>query len=667
MCGIVGKLYPQADRPVEPEALRAMCESLVHRGPDDAGYYLKGNVGLAMRRLSIIDVDTGKQPIHGEDRDVWTVFNGEIYNFPELRRELEARGHHFYTRTDTEVIVHLYEDYGLDFVRHLNGMFAIALWDQRRRRLVLARDRLGIKPLFYAQLPDRLLFGSEIKAILADDLQPTLDWQALSHYLSLLYIPAPYTIYREIRKLEPGHILVWEAGQSAVRQYWDLSQVRPSAVDRRQLATVEADLLDLLTEAVRCHLISDVPLGVFLSGGLDSSTIVAVMRRAHNGPIKTFSIGFDDPSYDERSHARLVARHFETDHTELTVRPDVADVLPRLVHHFDEPFGDSSAIPTYYLSKLARRDVTVALGGDGGDEVFAGYVTYQADKLARLYDRLPGFLTRRLAPALARRLPVSDGKVSLDCKARRFVENALLEPGRRHYAWKAFFADGLKRAVLSGDVLAALDGASDTYQVFGSCYGRVRHHDWLNAFLYADTKVYLADDILVKVDRMSMAHSLEVRVPLLDYRVVEYVFGLPGHVKMPGFGLKRLLKRTMRGLLPEGTLRRGKGGFNVPIPVWLKHELRPLLQEYLAPDRLRRQGIFNPTTVSRLVSDHLEGTADYSRNIWALLVFSLWHERQTGRRHVGGGSGNGLALGTVVSEDDPGRQLGYAWRPGQAE
>src|SRR5438309_2305899 len=294
MCGIVGKLYPQADRPVEPEALRAMCESLVHRGPDDAGYYLKGNVGLAMRRLSIIDVDTGKQPIHGEDRDVWTVFNGEIYNFPELRRELEARGHHFYTRTDTEVIVHLYEDYGLDFVRHLTG----------------------------------------------------------------------------------------------------------------QLATLEADLLDLLTEAVRCHLISDVPLGVFLSGGLDSSTIVAVMRRAHNGPIKTFSIGFDDPSYDERSHARLVARHFETDHTELTVRPDVADVLPRLVHHFDEPFGDSSAIPTYYLSKLARRDVTVALGGDGGDEVFAGYVTYQADKLARLYDRLPGFLTRRLAPALALRLPV---------------------------------------------------------------------------------------------------------------------------------------------------------------------------------------------------------------------------------------------------------------------
>jgi len=335
-------------------------------------------------------------------------------------------------------------------------------------------------------------------------------------------------------------------------------------------------------------------------------------------------------------------------------------VLPRLVHHFDEPFGDSSAIPTYYLSKLARRDVTVALGGDGGDEVFAGYVTYQADKLARLYDRLPGFLTRGLAPALARRLPVSDGKVSLDFKARRFVENALLEPGRRHYAWKAFFADGLKRAVLSGDVLAALDGASDTYHVFGSCYERVRHHDWLNAFLYADTKVYLADDILVKVDRMSMAHSLEVRVPLLDYRVVEYVFGLPGHVKMPGFGLKRLLKRTMRGLLPEGTLRRGKGGFNVPIPVWLKHELRPLLQEYLAPDRLRRQGIFNPTTVSRLVSDHLEGTADYSRNIWALLVFSLWHERQTRRSHVGGSSGNGLALGAVVPEDDPGRQVGCA-------
>lgn len=631
MCGIAGKLYRQEDRPVTFGALAAMCETLVHRGPDDEGFYLNGNVGLAMRRLSIIDVNTGKQPIHNEDRTIWTVFNGEIYNFPDLQRHLEARGHRFYTRTDTEVIVHLYEEYGLDFVRSLNGMFAIALWDESRRQLVLVRDRLGIKPLFYAQLADRFLFGSEMKAILADGLEPTIDLPALGHYLSLLYIPAPHTIYREIRKLEAGHILTWQGGQTTLRRYWDLSQVQPSAVAHRRSGAIQAELLGLLTDAVRCHLISDVPLGVFLSGGLDSSTVVALMRRVHNGPMKTFSIGFNDPSYDERPYARLIAKRFETDHTELTITPDVAGLVPNLVRSFDEPFADSSAIPTYYLCQLTRPHVKVALGGDGGDEAFAGYLTYQADKLAHLYDRLPSFLTRRLLPALVHRLPVSDGKVSFDFRARRFVDNALLEPGRRHYAWKAFFDDGLKRAVLSDDVLTVLDGCLDTYRVFQRYYEEVCHHDELNAFLYVDTKVYLADDILVKVDRMSMAHSLEVRVPLLDYRVVEFMFGLPSHLKMPGLSLKHLLRTTMRGVLPQQTLKKPKGGFNVPLPVWLKHELRPMLHEYLSPARIREQGIFKPETVSRLVSDHLAGRADYSRNLWALLVFNLWYEGRTNR------------------------------------
>jgi len=630
MCGIAGKVYHQQERPVEPEALAAMCETLVHRGSDDKGFYLEGNVGLAMRRLSIIDLDTGKQPIHNEDCTVWTVFNGEIYNYPELRRELEAHGHRFYTRTDTEVIVHLYEEHGLDFVHHLNGMFAIGLWDETRRQLVLARDRLGIKPLFYAHLPERLLFGSEIKAILADGLHPTTDLDALSHYLSLLYIPAPHTIYREVRKLEAGHVLVWRDGQITVRRYWDLSQFLSSAADRRQPADVEAELLELLTDALRRHLISDVPLGVFLSGGLDSSSIVALMRRAHNGPIKTFSIGFNDPSYDELHYARLIAQRFETEHTELTVTPDVAELMPKLVYCFDEPFADSSAIPTYYLSQLTRRDVTVALGGDGGDEIFAGYLTYQADKLARLYDRLPDFLARRILPALVHRLPVSDGKISLDFKARRFVDNALLEPGRRHYAWKAFFDDSHKRAVLSDDVLTALDGSLDSYPLFQRYFEEAGHHDPLNAFMYADTKVYLPDDILVKVDRMSMAHSLEVRVPFLDYRVVEFMFGLPGRLKMPGLNLKHLLKKTMRGMLPPQTLKKPKGGFNVPIPRWLKHELRPLIEHYLSASRIKAQGIFRPETVSRLVCDHLAGRANYSRNIWALLVFNLWHESSLG-------------------------------------
>jgi asparagine synthase (glutamine-hydrolysing) len=625
MCGILGKVYHAPDRPVERETLTTMAATLVHRGPDDAGFYVDGNVGLAMRRLSIIDVATGRQPICNEDRTVWTVYNGEIYNFQELQRELQRRGHRFYTGTDTEVIVHLYEDHGLDFVQHLNGMFAVALWDERRRRLVLARDRLGIKPLFYAQLADRFLFGSEIKAILADGLGPSLDLQALSQYLSLLYVPAPRTIHREIRKLEAGHVLVLRNGQITTHQYWHLERI-PPAVDLRGPADVDRQLLELLTEAVRCHLISDVPLGVFLSGGLDSSTVVALMRRAHNGPIKTFSVGFDDPSYDERPHARLVARRFDTEHAELTVTPDVADVVPKLVHHFDEPFADSSAIPTYYLCQLTRRHVTVALGGDGGDEVFAGYVTYQADRLARLYERLPRVVTRRLLPALARSLPVSEGKVSLDFKARRFVENGLLEPGRRHYAWKAFFDDALKRAVLSEDALTDLGGELDTYPVFQRYYDEVRHRDPLNRFLYADTKVYLPDDILVKVDRMSMAHSLEVRVPFLDFRVVEFMFGLAGALKMPALELKRLLKHVMRDILPAPILRKPKAGFHAPLPRWLKHELRPLVAEHLSPERVRADGLFRPRAVSTLVSEHLSGRANYSRNIWALLCFSLWHD-----------------------------------------
>ena len=626
MCGIVGKVYREPGRRVEPEALDAMCQTLVHRGPDDAGAYLDGHVGLAMRRLAVIDVDAGRQPIHNEDRTVWTVYNGEIYNFAELRHELETRGHRFSTRTDTEVIVHLYEERGLDFVQALNGMFAIALWDTARRRLVLARDRLGIKPLYVAELPDRLLFGSEIKALLADGLRPTIDLEAVNLYLSLMYIPAPHTIYREIRKLEPGHLLVWQHGQLTDHRYWNLAEAAERSGPREPAAAAEA-LLPLLTDAVRRQLIADVPLGAFLSGGLDSSTVVALARRVHSGTIKTFSIGFDDPSYDERADARLLARRFETEHTELTVTPDAAGLVPRLVEHFDEPFADASAIPTYYLSQLTRRHVTVAVGGDGGDELFAGYVTYRADKLARWYARLPRPVAGRLIPALVRRLPVSEGKVSFDFKARRFVASALLDADRRHYAWKAFFDDAMKQAVLSDDVLRRLDGSLDAFGVFQRRYDEVPGADALNRALYVDTAVYLPDDILVKVDRMSMAHSLEVRVPLLDHRVVEFAFGLPGTLKMPGLTLKSLLKRTMRGILPRATARKRKAGFNVPMAAWLKRDLRPLVDEYLSPHRVQSEGFFRPQTVAGLVADHLAGRADYSRNIWALLIFAVWRER----------------------------------------
>lgn len=633
MCGITGKLYYQAERLVEPEALTAMCQQLIHRGPDDDGYYLNRNIGLAMRRLAIIDLPGGKQPIHNENRTVWAIFNGEIYNFSDLRHNLEQRGHRFYTRSDTEVIVHLYEEYGIDFPRHLNGMFAIALWDETERRLVLTRDHLGIKPLYYATLPDRLLFGSEIKSIRADHPQLTVDLEALNLYLSLLYIPAPYSMYREIRKLEPGHTLVWQDGHIRLQRYWNLAAVEQ--FDRRlSLGELQEELRTLLSDATRRQLVADVPVGIFLSGGIDSSTVVAFARQVHNGSLRTFAIGFDDPSYDETAYARLIAERFGTEHTEMTVRPDAASLVPKLVDHFDEPFADSAAIPTYYVSQLARPHVTVALGGDGGDEIFSGYLTYQADKLARLYDKLPHAISRRLIPSLVQRLPVSDTKVSFDFKARRFVEHALLEPGQRHYAWKAFFNESLKRALLAPELLDSLNGHLLGYEPYRQQYEAVPHLDPISRFQYADTKVYLPDDNLVRVDRMSMAHSLEVRVPLLDHRVVEFAFRLPGRLKMPGLRLKHFLRETMRPILPAEILDRRKRGFNVPMSRWLKHELRPLVDTYLAPGTIQRQGYFQPGAVLQLVHEHMAGRADYSRNIWALLLFNLWVEQQQSQRRA---------------------------------
>jgi asparagine synthase (glutamine-hydrolysing) len=626
LCGIAGIVYSEAGRAVEAHRLAAMGQSLVHRGPDDAGCYVRGPVGLAVRRLAVIDVTGGHQPIHNEARTVWVICNGEIYNFRQLRRALEARGHCFTTRSDTETIVHAYEEYGLDFVAQLRGMFAIALWDERERRLVLARDRLGIKPLHYAALSDRLLFGSEIKALRAADVAFTLDPQALSVYLSLLYIPAPLTIYREVRKLEPGHMLIWQDGRMQVRRYWALGEVEPFP-PRTPAAELRQALRETLGEAVRSQLVADVPLGIFLSGGLDSSTVVALARQAWSGRLRTFSVGFDQPSYDERRYARQVAQRFETEHAEIVVRPDAPGLAQRLAAHFDEPFADSSAIPMMFLSALARQHVTVALGGDGGDELFAGYMTYQADKLACLYDRLPGGLTHMLVPALVRRLPVSEDKVSFDFKARRFAAHALLEPGRRHYAWKAFFDDALKQRLLQPDLAAALDGAVDGYPAFHRHYEAVPQFDALTRFQYADTMVYLPDNNLTKVDRTSMAHSLEVRVPLLDERVAEFAFRLPGRLRMPGLRLKHFLRQSVGDLLPAGVRTRPKGGFNVPMSHWLKAELRPLVDHYLSAEVIGGQGYFRPEVVAGLVDEHLAGRADHSRQLWALLMASLWVEQ----------------------------------------
>jgi len=622
VCGIVGKLNTDRTRAVDPWLIRAMCETLVHRGPDDEGIHVDGPVGLGMRRLSIIDLAGGHQPMSNEDGTIWVVFNGEIYNYRDWKPALEARGHRFSSNSDTEVIVHLYEEYGDEFVHHLRGMFAIALWDKRREALTLVRDRIGIKPLYYSAQGDRLLFGSELKALLPDGLPREIDPQALHEFLSYNYIPGPRTIFKAVKKLQPGHRLVASRGRITVEPYWRPEPVSSPDGRAKPVAYYVERLTDLLKEAVRYRLISDVPLGVFLSGGIDSSTVVAVMREVSSDPIKTFSIGFEHESYNELPHARLVARHFETEHHEFTVAPNVVDLLPKLVRFFDEPFADSSAIPVYYLSELARRHVTVALGGDGGDEIFAGYETYTAYKLASLYRSLPKTL-RAAIPPLVARLPVSHAKISFDYKAKRFIQNALLPPERAHYAWKVIFSDDMKRHLYAAEP----DGrVQDPFLVFERELAQCRAETGLSRLQYVDLRVYLPDDILVKVDRMSMAHSLEVRVPLLDHKLVEFAATIPPDLQLRGLRKKYLLKRAMTHRLPATILNRKKGGFNVPVPVWLRHDLHDYVRDVLSEKRLREQGFFHPQYVHGLITDHVNMGVDYSRNIWGLLIFALWYD-----------------------------------------
>ena len=626
MCGLTGKIYLNPGRCVESDILTKMCRTLSFRGPDEEGYYTKDNAGLGARRLSIIDVDGGHQPICNETQTVWAIQNGEIYNFEELTKKLRRMGHTFATRSDTEVIVHLYEEYGTDFVKHLEGMFAIAVWDEKEKKLVLARDRMGIKPLFYANFTDQFLFGSEMKAILA--ARPpnlTLNTDALNYYLSLLYIPAPHTIYNEIHKLEPGRILIFQNGKLEMQRYWSLAQV--STFDDYSVTQLQKQLRELLIAAVERQLVSDVPLGFFLSGGLDSSIVVAGAREVHNNQIKTFSVGFDDPSYDETLYAQTVARHLHTDHTNITLKPDFNQVIHELADHFDEPFADSSAIPTYYLCELTRKHVTVALSGDGGDELFAGYLTYQADKLAHFYDRIPRLLSEKTIPWLVNQLPVSDTKVNFGFKARRFAGQALLEPGQRHFAWKAFFDAHLKESLLQKSLLDPLVENLDGYLPYKQYYEEAHQFEEITRFQYTDTMVYLIDNNLAKVDRISMAHSLEVRVPLLDTDVVEFAFKLPDQLKMPGMKLKHFLKESVKDMLPEEIINRPKKGFNVPMPRWLKDGLKPAVNHYLSSEVVNKQGYFNAHTVRHLVDSHMSGKADYSRNIWALLMFNLWVEK----------------------------------------
>jgi asparagine synthase (glutamine-hydrolysing) len=628
MCGITGMVVDGAREPVAGERLLEMCRSLCHRGPDDEGLYRGDGVGLAVRRLAVVDVAGGHQPVRNEAGTVHVVFNGEIYNHVELRRQLTQRGHRLTSAADSEVIPHLYEEYGPDFPRRLEGMFAIAVWDEALRQLVLCRDRLGIKPLYYATRADRVVFGSEIAAILAGGVSATVDVQALSDYLSLMYIPGPDSVYREVRKLEPGTTLVRRDGTQTIRRYWRLSDVEP----RRDLSAKAAReaLRDLLVESVERHLMSDVPLGFFLSGGMDSGSVVAAARQARpDAVLSTFTVGFADPSYDERSEAARVARHLGTNHTALVVAPQPADVVDKILPIFDEPFADASIVPTYYLCELARQQVTVALNGDGGDELFAGYLSYRADKLARHYRRLPRAVTGRLAPALLRLVPVTHARSLLDFKVRRFVENATQDPCRSHYLWRVVFREDHKARLLHPDVFAEL---ADSYRTHERHDRAATTFDALTRFQYTDTNVYLVDDVLTKADRISMAHSLEVRVPLLATSLVEFAFSLPGRLKMPGYQTKPLLRGAMADALPPGIARIGKKGFNAPLARWLTGPLRPLVREYLSRDVLRRQGFLRYEAVDALVRRHLDGVAEHGREIWTLLVFTLWAEQHKVQR-----------------------------------
>jgi asparagine synthase (glutamine-hydrolysing) len=633
MCGIAGIVdrdLPASDiRPI----VQRMTDAIEHRGPDDEGAFVSDGAGLGMRRLSIIDVAGGRQPISNEDGSVQVVFNGEIYNYLELRRDLSRRGHVFRTNSDTEVIAHLYEEKGVASFADLRGMFGIALWDQRTRRLLLARDRIGKKPLFYARRGDALLFGSEIKAILAAD--PTLaepDADSLMPYFQYGFVPEPRTMFRHIRKLPAAHWLVYERGEITLAPYWRLNFEEDQTVPSRSERVVE-ELDALLEEAVRIRLMSEVPLGIFLSGGLDSSAIVAYAHKAGLRPIKTFTIGFDRRQWDESADAQVVARHFGTDHHVLRLsEQDLARSLPdtvlTLVRHFDEPFGDSSALPTYYVSKLAREHVTVILSGDGGDELFAGYSSYKGIRFAEHYKRVPRWLGRQRLPALvegaARWLP--RGRRYGALRAARVLRDSELPFETSYFNKGSLCRPHLLRQLLTNDVADRLDRpglpafADDIHAVLRSGLPNVSKAGYL------DLRIGLLEDMLVKVDRMSMAHSLEVRSPLLDHRLVDFVVRLPPSLKLRGWQTKAILRDTIRRYLPPATLRKRKQGFAVPLREWLRTGLREMVGDFLeSANGPLPKDVFNDATIRRLLREHRRGEADHSAAIWLLLNYAAWH------------------------------------------
>jgi asparagine synthase (glutamine-hydrolysing) len=617
MCGIAGRFNFDPLRPVDPDVLEAMTDAVAHRGPDAAGHHLAPGIGLGHRRLSIIDLSTGDQPLCNETGTVWTVFNGEIYNFADVRGELEAAGHRFKTSSDTEIIVHGYEEWGERAVERFRGMFAYAVWDAVRRRLVLARDRVGVKPLYYAELPGRgVVFGSELKSLLADPDVPR-EWrpEAIDAYLTLLYVPAPATIYRGIEKLEPGHVLVAENGTVRRFRYWDLAFTGSGSAAREDEYLEQLDAL--LAESVALRQIADVPLGAFLSGGIDSSAVAAYMVQTSPRPPITISVGFDHAAYDELAHARRVAEHLGCEFHPRTVTPDIATLLPKLAWHFDEPFADSSAVPTYYVSKAARELVTVALSGDGGDELWAGYARHRVEWWEQRARAALG-PARGAVGALARALPLS-------VKGARALRHLAASPAQAYALKHAYgmFEPDAKARLYSHDFAAAVRHA-DPFAHFRDIYARCRSLEAIDHGLYVDVHTYMVDDILTKVDRMSMAVSLEARDPLLDHKLLEFAATVPAALKIKGGRGKYLLRKVLQRRIPADILERGKQGFAAPIGEWLRGPLAPMADALLNDGRLRDRGIFDSGEVARLWREHRASRADHRHRLWQLIMLELW-------------------------------------------
>jgi asparagine synthase (glutamine-hydrolysing) len=614
MCGIAG-IFSVGGPPVLGGEIKAMCDAIQHRGPDDAGYLVQGRVGLGMRRLSIIDLATGHQPIHNEDGTVWVVMNGEIYNYRELRTDLERRGHRFYTTTDTEVLVHLYEEFGERCVDRLRGMFGFAIWDARRQSLFIARDRLGIKPLYYAEVDGRLLFGSELKCLLAlPEVERELNWGSVNHLFTSLSTPNTESIVAGVHKLPPAHTLTLRAdGTRKLVRYWEVEFSPDHGKSEEDFAE---QLRSLLEESVDMHLVSDVPVGAFLSGGLDSSSVVAFMARRSDRPVKTFSIGFKEPGFDETSAARVVAEQFGTEHTQLILKPDVEALIQDIVWYLDEPFGDSSAIPTYMVSKLAAEQVKVVLSGDGGDELFAGYERYLVEQKERRYEYAPAPL-RRVLGLIGASMPEG-------AKGRNFLRHVALSGSARYLDSCTLFKADQKRRLFRPEVVAHI-GSHDPWREAHAFLKRL-DGDWLSTLQHWDLKNYLPLDILTKVDRMSMAHSLEARVPLLDHKLVEFAATIPPEFRLRGGETKSIFKHAMRGILPDEIIDRPKQGFAVPLGAWFRGRLGNFARELLLPSGGARQEIFDRDYVAQLLDMHDRGR-DLNLQLWTLMSFELWCRR----------------------------------------